>query len=197
MAVKIRRKTFRQKIKEQDEFISFSQKTLLYVKKNSGTILLVSALAAAVIASIGFFINWSSNQKRAFFSKMYDDIMLANNNFKDNQYDEASKLFSTIKKDNEKSGLFKEIAEVGIGYSHMEKKEYDESIKIFEDLVGRVDLQYPKEELHKNLALLYEKTGKEDMAVEIFKKIVELYPQSSDIAIYMKKLSKSGQFKHP
>ncbi len=197
MAVKIRQKSFRQRLKKPDEFISFSARALQYVKENYRAIVLVSTLTVAAIVSIGFFIKWYTTQRMEFFSKTYEEVMVANSNFSDNQYDEASKLFSKITKDNKQSSLFNEIAQVGIGYSLMEKKEYEKSIKIFEDLIGRVDFQYPKEELYKNLALLYEKTGKDDKAIETYQKLVELYPQSSDIATYMNKLAKSSQFKHP
>ena len=197
MAVKIRRKTFRQKIKEPDEFISFAERALKYSKENSRNIFIISTLTVLIIASIGFFINWYTTQRTDFFSKTYKELMLANNNFDDNQYDEASEIYSEITKDHEQSSLFNEIAMVGTGYSLMEKKEYDKSIKIFEDLVGRVDFKYPKEELYKNLALLYEKTGNDTKAIEIYQKLVELYPQSNDIPLYMNKLAKSGKFQHP
>jgi tetratricopeptide (TPR) repeat protein len=197
MAVKIRQKTFRQKIKEPDEFISFSQRALQYIKENSRVIVIVSAIVVLIIVSIGFFIKSYTTQKVAFFSKKYEEVMHANSIFTNNQYDESSQLFSSITKDGEQSSLFSEIAEVGIGYSLMEKKEYDKSIKIFEDLLGRLDFQYPKEELYKNLALLYEKTGKDDKAIEIYTKLVELYPKSTEIAMYMNKLAKSSQFQHP
>jgi|TARA_B100001971_G_scaffold152051_1_gene141251 tetratricopeptide (TPR) repeat protein len=197
MAVKIRQKTFRQKIKEPDEFISFAERALRYIKGNSRNIFFISTLAVLIIASIAFFIQWYATQQTAFFSKTYKELMLANNNFNDNQYDEASGMYSKITKDHKKSSLFNEIALVGTGYSFMEKKEYDKSIKIFEDLVERVDFQYPKEELYKNLALLYEKTGKDDKAIEIYQKLVELYPQSTDIPLYMNKLVKSSKFQHP
>ena len=197
MAVKIRQKTFRQKIKEPDEFITFSQRSLQYIRENTKTILLVSALGVAVIASTGFFIKWNAAKKGAFFSKTHEEVMVANSNFNANQYDEASKVFTEITKDIEKLSLFNEIAQVGIGYSLMEKKEYDKSIIIFEELIARTDFQYPKEELYKNLALLYKTTGKDDKAVEIYQKLIQLYPQSKDIDTYMNKLSKSGKFQHP
>jgi|TARA_B100002003_G_scaffold77771_1_gene72771 tetratricopeptide (TPR) repeat protein len=197
MAVKIRRKTFRQKIKEPDEFISFAERALKYSKENSRNIFIISTLTVLIIASIGFFINWYTTQRTDFFSKTYKELMLANNNFDDNQYDEASEIYSEITKDHEQSSLFNEIAMVGTGYSLMEKKEYDKSIKIFEDLVGRVDFKYPKEELYKNLALLYEKTGKDEKAIGIYQKLVELYPQSNYIPLYMNKLAKSAKFQHP
>ena len=197
MAVKIRQKTFRQKIKEPDEFISFAERSLNYIKENLRNIFFISILGVLIIVSIGFYIQWYTNQRTAFFSKTYNQLMLANSNFEDDKYDEASKLYSEITKDHEQSSMFTEIALVGRGYSLMEKKEYDKSILIFEDLVGRVNFQYPKKELYKNLALLYEKTRNDTKAIEIYQKLVELYPQSNDIPLYMNKLAKSGKFQHP
>lgn len=193
MVVKIRRKTFRKKLKEPDEFISFYQRAFKYIKENSRTIALISTLAVIIILSIGFFFKWNAAQSEAFFAEMYEDVMLANRNFTDNQFDQALKSFEEIIGQNDKSSLFNEIAQVGLGYSLMENKEYEKSIKLFEYLVASSDFQYPKEELYNSLAILYEKTGKEQKAFKIYQKLVELYPQSSDIPFYNNKIEESGQ----
>lgn len=197
MVVKIRGKTFRQKLKGPDEFISFNQRALQYIKENTRKIILVFTFTVIVIVSIGFFIKWYAAQREAFFSKTYEEVMLANSTFSNNQYDVAVKLFEEIAEENDQSSLFNEIAQVGIGYSLMENKEYEKSIKIFEDLVARSYFQYPREELYNTLAILYEKTGKHEKTIEIYQKLVAFYPQSNDIALYLSKIEKSGQFQHP
>ena len=190
MALKIRRKTFRKKIKEPDEFISFNQRALQYVKENFRTIAVVFTVALVIILSTGFFIKRSRDQKKAFFYKTYEEIMLANRSFNDNKYKDASELFVEIIEQNNKSSLFNEVAQVGLGYSLMESKNYDKSIKIFEDLIARDDFQYPKEELYKNIAILYKKTGKLNKAVEVYRKLMELFPDSIDFSSYHNKIFK-------
>lgn len=193
MAIKIRRKTFRQKIKEPDEFISFSEKTLGFLKENINTIAIVSFVFVVIVFSVGIFIQRSKAQKEEFFKEMYDEIMLANSNFSDGLYDIAEKSFEEIIQKSDKLSIFNEIAKVGLGYAYMDNREYEKAIKLFEELASRDDLQYPKEELYKNITILYEKTGKTEKAIEIYNKLITLYPDSLDIANYRHKASIIGK----
>lgn len=189
MAIKIRRKTFRQKIKEPDEFISFSEKTMGFFKENINTIAIVSFVFVVIVFSAGIFIQRSTAQKEEFFKEMYDEIMLANSNFSNGLYDIAEKSFEEIIQKSDKSSIFNEVAQIGLGYTYMDNGEYDKSIKLFEELTSRDDLQYPKEELYRNIAILYRKTGKTEKAIEIYNKLIALYPGSVDIENYRHKAS--------
>tara|TARA_Y100000031_G_scaffold148905_1_gene185870 strand:+ start:183 stop:773 length:591 start_codon:yes stop_codon:yes gene_type:complete len=196
MATKIRQKTFRQKLKKPDEFISTSAKVLGYLKKNYKSVISSLVLFLVILISVHFIVKRSKAKKEAFYNKMYDDMIAANSNFKENELDKAEKLFNEVIR-NEKSSLFNEIARVSLGYTHMENKAYDKSIAIFDELVSKDDLGYPKEELYKSLATLYEMTGKEKKAVEIYQKLISLYPTSTDLPSYIRKLGDSAKFKHP
>ncbi len=178
MALRIKRKIFRKKIKEPDEFLLHSKKALLYFRENSKKIIVISLILFVVILSTGMFIKRFRNQKAELFNRMHNEMMLANNNFKDGQYDESEAIFGKIIQGSDQSSLFNEIAQVGLGYTFIEKKEYDRSIKLLEDLIARDKFQYPKEELYKNLVILYKKTGENDKAIEVYQKLKLLYPDT-------------------
>ena len=196
MATKIRQKTFRQKLKKPDEFLSTSEKVLGYIKSNYKSVISYLVLFLVILISVHFTVKISKAKKEAFYNKMYNDMIAANSNFKENELDKAEKLFNEVIR-NEKSSLFNEIARVSLGYTHMENKAYDKSILIFDELVSKDDLGYPKEELYKSLATLYEMTGKEKKAVEIYQKLISLYPTSTDLPSYIRKLGDSAKFQHP
>lgn len=178
MGAKIRKKSFRKKIKKPDEFLLISNRILAYMRGNVKTIIAVSLVLVLLILSTGLFIRHLTTQKAEFFNRTFEDIMLANSNFKDKQYDKSEKLFKKVIQGTDASSFFNEISQVGLGYTYMDKGEFDKSIKLLEDLIAKNNLQYPKEELYKNLAVSYKKIGNEDMAAEIYKKLAISYPDS-------------------
>lgn len=189
MALKIRQKSFRQKMKGPDEFISFTQKALSYSKENYKIV--ASGFIAIFIAIflVGFFVNKSKVQKTESFNTMYEEMMMANLNYHSGKYDKAQEKFEHIIQTSEKSSLFNDIAQVGLGYTYINDKQYDKAIELFEELTAREDLQYPKEELFKILAMVHEDNGNNSKAMEIYKKLILQYPQSTEIPTYKHKIS--------
>lgn len=188
MAYKIRQKSFRQAMKQPDEFVSATQKTLLYLQENIKAVSIVGIAVIAVILSVVMFFQRSKAQNEEHLSDLYAKISQANYSYNDGKYDEAAKYFQEIIDIKDKPGMVGEIALVGLGYTYMDSNK-DESIKLFEELIAREDFEYPKEELMKNLAILYESTGKKDLAIEKYKRIVELFPESTEVAYYKSKIA--------
>ncbi len=189
MSIRIKKKPFKKKIKEPDKFVIFSQKVLAFAKGNSKAILIVSLALIIIIASSGIIITRYKAQKEDFFLGMYEDIINANKNYAQGNYNEAQKIYEKIIQESEKSNLFNDIALVGLGYTLIDKGEYDRSISLIEDLVSRDKLQYPKEELYKNLLFLYRKTGAEAKAKETYDKLMALFP-GADINLNDSQFSK-------
>ncbi len=189
MPIRIKKKPFKKKIKEPDKFVILSQKVLSFAKENSKAIFVVSLALIIIIASSGIFITRYKAKNEDFFLGMYDDIINANKNYAEGNYNEAQKIFEKVIQESEKSSLFNDIALVGLGYTLIDKGEYDRSISLIEDLVSRDKLQHPKEELYKNLLFLYRKTGAEAKAKETYDKLLALFP-GSDIILNNNQLAK-------
>ena len=194
MPIRIKKKPFKKKIKEPDKFVILSQKVLSFAKENSKAIFVVSLALIIIIASSGIFITRYKAQKEDFFLGMYDDIINANKNYAEGNYNEAQKIFEKVIQESEKSSLFNDIALVGLGYTLIDKGDYDRSISLIEDLVSREKLQHPKEELYKNLLFLYRKTGAEAKAKETHDKLMALFP-GSDINLNDSQLFKAIELK--
>ena len=178
MAIRIKKKPFKKKIKEPDKFVIYSQNVLAFAKENGKAILIVSLALIIIIATAGILRTRYKAQKEDFFLGMYEKIINANKKYARGNYNEAQKIFEKVIQESEKSSLFNDIAIVGLGYTFIDQGEYERSISLIEDLVSRENLQHPKEELYKNLLFLYRKTGAEDKAKETYDKLLALFPRS-------------------
>ncbi len=176
-------------MKEPDEFISFTQRALIFAKDNTMSIVSGLLAVSVVIFGVLYYFKYSGSQKEAFFNQLNEKVSLANKDFNAGKFEEARKKFEQILEDSHKYPLFNEIATVGIAYSQMNNDDYLKSIQLFEELIARTNLQYPGEELHRTLARLYEKTGTKDKAIEMYNKLIQTYPNSAEISIYIDKLS--------
>ena len=178
MSIRIKKKPFKKKIKEPDKFEILTQKALIFAKENGKAILIFSVALIIITALSGILITRYKAKKEDFFLGMYEDIINANKDYAQGNYNEAQKIYEKVIEESEKSSLFNDIALVGLGYTLIDKGEYDRSISLMEDLVSREKLQHPKEELYKNLLFLYRKTGAEDKAKETYDKLLALFPNS-------------------
>lgn len=65
----------------------------------------------------------------------------------------------------------------GLGYSHGEKKDYDDAIKCFEMIISGESFLLKDEALF-NMGLIYSETGDAAKSMEAFQNIVDNYPES-------------------
>jgi tetratricopeptide (TPR) repeat protein len=175
-----KRKISKKKLKEPDEFITFTEKSILFLKGHLKTILSFAIIILIVIASLYFYFKWEESkeikaQKRFNLAmKSYEIASSSNDDNSLKEYKNALEKFNEIISKFPKTSTGK-LSILYKGNIHLKLGEFEEAIKSYQDFLKKG----VKEKLYRIFALeglgfAYE--GKKDFknAIEAFNKIIEI-----------------------
>jgi len=98
-----------------------------------------------------------------------------------------------LKKFDTEDMLVAPIAQSAMGDAYVELGEYDNAISAYNKALDLSDNEFTSPAVMNKLALVYEKQGNTDKAMELYKKIKKEYPQSSIAADVEKSIARVNQ----
>jgi tetratricopeptide (TPR) repeat protein len=175
-----RRKIIKKKLKEPDEFISFTEQAFLFVKGHLRTIAKGGIILFLILLSIFLFQKWEEKKEgdayRKFDSAMeiYQTLNSPNREASISEYKNLLEKFGEVVKEfpGTSSGKFSLLYE---GNIHLQLGEFDEAIKAYQAFLQKAG----KEKLYRyfgmeGLGYAYEEKKDYEKALEAYQKILEI-----------------------
>ncbi len=186
--VKVSRKEF---LKEQDQFLSISQKVTAYMSDHGPLILTTAGVIIVLFALIGGY-RYNKQMKEMRMESLYSEmtkilngkadkkpestigeletlltqfeegpqktragLLLAEEYYQSQQYDKAIDIYSDISGRSDGKELSRQLARMGLAYSHEGKKDYKKAAEIYKSIVGNAN-GFPLFDVYIGLARCYE-----------------------------------------
>jgi len=89
------------------------------------------------------------------------------------EIEKSIEAYKTFLKKSGKNNILTALAHYGLGYCYEENKDYDNALKSFENSDKSMKGTRFESINYANMARIYEKTGKQDKALEYYRKAVE------------------------
>jgi tetratricopeptide (TPR) repeat protein len=174
------KKIIKKKLKEPDEFITFTERTFLFITHHSKPIAVGGAIVLILLLSIFFFQRWEKkNEESAYqmFNLAVETYQMVSTPYREGSLQENKNV---LEKFNETITKFSRTSSGKLsvlykGNIHLRLGEFEEAIKAYESFLQKAG----KEELYRSLAmegLGYSYEGKKDYekAVNAFQKVIDL-----------------------
>jgi len=175
-----RRKIIKKKLKEPDEFISFSEQAFIFVKGHVRPIATGGIIVLLILLSIFLFRKWEEKKEgdayEKFASAMEIYVMLnsPNREASISEYKNLLGKFDEVIKEFPRTSSGK-FSLLHVGNIHLHLGEFDEAIKAYQGFLQRVG----KEKLYQyfgmeGLGHAYEEKKDYEKALEAYQKILEI-----------------------
>jgi tetratricopeptide (TPR) repeat protein len=173
-----RRKIIKKKLKEPDEFISFTEQAFLFVKDHLRTIATGGIILLLILLSIFLFQKWEEKKEGDAYQKfdsameVYQTLNSPNREASISEYKNLLEKFDEVIKDfpRTSSGKFSLLY---VGNIHLRLGEFDEAIKAYQTFLQKAG----KERLYRyfgmeGLGYAYEEKKDYEKALEAYQKIL-------------------------
>jgi tetratricopeptide (TPR) repeat protein len=104
------------------------------------------------------------------------------------EFEEAKTAFQTFLKKGGKRKLFRSFALEGLGYAYEGKKEYEEALKSYQEIV-EMGAEAQMARVYLRIGHCYEKQGKNKEALESYKTFLKASPKSPAANSVLRKIS--------
>lgn len=104
------------------------------------------------------------------------------------EFDEAIKAYESFLQRGGKEKLFRLLALEGLGYALQGKKDYENALKAFQEIV-KLGESYHWAGAHLNIAICYEKIGKKEEALENYRAFLKVSPNSASTHSVLRRIS--------
>jgi tetratricopeptide (TPR) repeat protein len=186
-----RRKIIKKKLKEPDEFISFSEQAFIFVKGHLRTIATGGMILLLILLSIFLFQKWEEKKEADAYQKFdsamegYVTLNSPNREASISEYKNLLEKFDEVVKEfpRTSSGKFSLLY---IGNLHLHLGEFDEAIKAYQAFLQKAG----KEKLYRyfgmeGLGYAYEEKKDYEKALEAYQKILEIGDRSQMAEPYL------------
>lgn len=182
-----KRKILKKKLKEPDEFITFTQKAILFLKDHFKAITTVSVIIVLIIVSVFIYFKWEEKKEheaqRAFSQAIEAYRVASSSSYESSakEYKNSLERFNQIISQYPKTSSGK-LSLLYKGNIHLKLGEFEEAIRSYNEFLKKG----VKERIYRVFALEglgYAYEGKKDYkkAIEAFSKIIEI-GESFDVA---------------
>lgn len=174
------KKIIKKRLKEPDEFISFTEKAFIFISHHSKSIALGGIIVSILILSIFFYQRWErKNEENAYqlFNLAVGIQQTVNTPYREGSIQEYKNVLEKFKEVIEKFPKTSpgKIAVLYQGNLHLWLGEYEEAIRSYESFLQKAG----KEKLYRSFALEglgYSFEGKKDYekAIDAYQKIIQI-----------------------
>ena len=225
--VKVSRKEF---LKEQDQFLTTSQKITVYMSDHGPLVLTSAGIIIVLFALVAGYrynlqmqdmrmenlytqmvtINKEKSDQKSAASigelqklleqfqegpqKTRASLLLAEEYYQDQQYDKAIGIYTEISGQSGGKALSRQLAKIGLAYSHEGKKDYKKAAEIYKSIVGNAN-GFPLFDMYIGLARCYELSKDNKNALAILREVenkFQSHPQIDSVKRRIAKLSESA-----
>jgi tetratricopeptide (TPR) repeat protein len=175
-----RRKIIKKKLKEPDEFISFTEQAFLFVKDHLRTIATGGIILFLILLSLFLFQKWEEKKEGDAYQKfdsameIYQTFNSPNREASISEYKNLLEKFDEVIKDfpRTSSGKFSLLYK---GNIHLHLGQFDEAVKAYQAFLQKAG----KEKLYRyfgmeGLGYAYEEKKDYEKALEAYQKILEM-----------------------
>jgi len=224
--VKVSRKEF---LKEQDQFLSISQKVTAYMSDHGPLMLTTAGVIIVLFALIaGYRYNQQMTEMRmeSLYSEMTKihngkadkkpentigelenllaqfqagpqktraALLLGEEYYQDQQFDKAIDIYTEISDGSDGKELSRQLARVGLAYSHEGKKDYKKAAEIFKTIVASAN-GFPLFDVYIGLARCYELSEDKKNALTTLREMENKFQSHPKIDSVKRRIGKlSGQ----
>jgi tetratricopeptide (TPR) repeat protein len=173
------KKIIKKKLKEPDEFITFTEKTFLFITHHSKPIAVGGVIVLILLLSIFFFQRWEKKNEESAYQmfnlavETYQMVSAPNREGSLQEYKNVLEKFNEVLTKFPRTS-FGKLSILYKGNIHLQVGEFEEAIKAYESFLQKVR----KEKLYRSFAmegLGYSFEGKKDYekAMSTYQKVVD------------------------
>jgi tetratricopeptide (TPR) repeat protein len=186
-----RTKIIKKKLKEPDEFISFTEKAFIFITHHSKSIAVGGIIILVLVLSIFFFLRWENkNEENAnqMLSLAIETYQIVSGPYQEGSLEDHR---NALEKINEVINKFPRTSSGKLsilykGNLHLRLGEVDEAIKAYESFIQKAG----KEKLYRLFAMeglgySYEEKKDYDRAINAYQKIFQLGEDFQSANVYL------------